>query len=111
MDAFYVSKLFIYSLRSPCFQFVVFLLTSIINLYRFTISATTHAAWKQVPTSYVVCEDDRACLTEWQMAMLANVEKQGVHIDTHHLNTSHSPFLSQPEKLVEIIRRVAGEDI
>jgi hypothetical protein len=43
--------------------------------------------------------------------MLANAEKQGVHIDTYRLNTSHSPFLSQPKELVEIIRRVAGEGI
>lgn len=64
-------------------------------LYRSKISPTTHAAWKKVPTSYVVCEDDRACLTQWQEPMLANVEKQGVHIDTYRLNTSHSPFLSE----------------
>jgi hypothetical protein len=43
--------------------------------------------------------------------MLANVEKQGVHVDTYRINASHSPLLSQPEKLVEVIRQATGEEI
>lgn len=42
--------------------------------------------------------------------MFANAEKEGAQIDSYRLNLSHSPFLSQPEKLVDIIRRVAGEE-
>jgi len=66
---------------------------------------------EEIPTSYVVCEGDRTCLPEWQAAMLANAEKQGVHVDTYRINASHSPFLSQPEKLAEVIRQATGEEI
>jgi hypothetical protein len=35
----------------------------------------------------------------------------GVHVDMYRINASHSPFLSQPEKLAEVIRQATGEEI
>jgi pimeloyl-ACP methyl ester carboxylesterase len=60
----------------------------------------THTAWKSIPSTYVVCEADAALpvAAQERMALRAN--------DVHRMNTSHSPFLSQPAALARVVRRV-----
>jgi pimeloyl-ACP methyl ester carboxylesterase len=59
------------------------------------------AAWRERPSTYVVCEQDNALspARERQMA-----ERIGARIWS--LPTSHSPFLSRPEALADIIENV-----
>jgi pimeloyl-ACP methyl ester carboxylesterase len=59
----------------------------------------TETAWKTIPSTYIVCEADNAVPVAAQelMAKRAN--------DVYRLNTSHSPFLSQPAALARFIRR------
>jgi pimeloyl-ACP methyl ester carboxylesterase len=63
----------------------------------------TETAWKTIPTTYIVCDADKALpvAAQERMAKRAN--------DIHRLNTSHSPFLSQPAALAPLIRRSFGE--
>lgn len=49
------------------------------------------------PSRYVVCEDDRAVPPEAQEAMA------GAADDVHRLPSSHSPLLSMPRQLADII--------
>jgi pimeloyl-ACP methyl ester carboxylesterase len=60
----------------------------------------TAVAWRDVPTTYVICELDQAIPVPAQ-EMLAG--RAGT---VHRLQTSHSPFLSQPDEVVAIIRGV-----
>lgn len=56
-----------------------------------------HAAWKQVPSHYVVCTADRAMSPELQHRLAARCTSSQV------IDASHSPYISQPELLAEII--------
>lgn len=55
------------------------------------------AAWRDIPSTYVVCALDRAILPELQRSMAARA--------THVVEwpTSHSPFASRPELVAELI--------
>ncbi|MFJ6073996.1 alpha/beta fold hydrolase [Streptomyces sp. NPDC093065] len=57
----------------------------------------TQAAWKTVPSSYVVCEQDRAVDPAFQKVMAARAGR------TYALPTSHSPFYSVPGRLARLI--------
>ena len=59
----------------------------------------TEAAWRHLPSSYVVCDQDRAIPPAAQEAMATRTGT------VHHLPSSHSPFLSRPAELAELIRR------
>jgi pimeloyl-ACP methyl ester carboxylesterase len=54
-------------------------------------------AWRTVPSSYVVCTDDRAVMLE-QQRMRASWAKHSTEIDC-----DHSPFFSAPDALAEFI--------
>ena len=64
----------------------------------------TRAAWAQIPTTYVVCDQDRAIPPRSQIAM----SRAATHVDTLH--SSHSPFLSQPAKLAGILAGISAAD-
>ncbi|WP_399895780.1 alpha/beta fold hydrolase [Streptomyces sp. BBFR51] len=57
----------------------------------------TTAAWKTVPSSYVVCERDRAVDPGFQKVMAARSER------SYTLPTGHSPFYSAPGELARLI--------
>jgi hypothetical protein len=54
-----------------------------------------------VPSTYVVCELDNAIPVPAQEAM---AEHAGA---THRLRSDHSPFLTDPDAVAELIRAVA----
>jgi pimeloyl-ACP methyl ester carboxylesterase len=55
------------------------------------------AAWRHVPTSYVVCDRDQAIPPAVQTAMARHARR------VHHLPSSHSPFLSMPGDLATLL--------
>jgi pimeloyl-ACP methyl ester carboxylesterase len=62
----------------------------------------TNAGWKSIPSSYIVCGEDRAIPAELQRAMAARAT------DVHELpDAGHSPFLSMPERLAEVVTAAA----
>jgi pimeloyl-ACP methyl ester carboxylesterase len=58
------------------------------------------AAWRSVPSTYVVCERDNAIPVFAQEAMAARAST------TQRLDTDHSPFLTRPEAVADVIRGV-----
>lgn len=56
------------------------------------------AAWHDLPSSYVVCDRDPAFPSEVQAMMAGRLQR------THHMDSGHSPFLSRPAELAELIR-------
>lgn len=65
---------------------------------------TTAERWGQVPRDYIACNRDRA-VTPWlQREMLAHLPCRR----TFSLDTDHSPFLSAPGPLAEILLQIAG---
>jgi pimeloyl-ACP methyl ester carboxylesterase len=59
------------------------------------------AAWRTVPSTYVVCDDDRA-IAPWMQRVFATRATHAVE-----WRTSHSPFLSQPGLVVELLAGLA----
>lgn len=60
----------------------------------------TYESYRDISTLYVVCTEDRALNIDTQRWM---VKAAGIEA-IKELPSSHSPFLSMPEKVVDIIR-------
>ena len=65
----------------------------------------TTAAWKELPSTYVVCTQDAAVPPAAQEAMAARAQT------VEHLDASHSPFLSRPDETAEIVALAALERV
>lgn len=58
----------------------------------------TRAVWHDVPSSYIVCEQDRAIPAAFQRSMARQADRVRL------LDSGHSPFLSHPAELARLIR-------
>lgn len=61
------------------------------------------AAWREVPSTYVVCTDDRAVSVAFQRALATRTTTRV------EMATSHSPFFSAPEALADLLAGIARE--
>jgi hypothetical protein len=72
--------------------------------------ATTLTAdgWGSVPRSYLVCTRDRALQPTMQRKFIADADAAfpGRPVTLHALESSHSPFLSMPERVADILLRL-----
>ncbi|GAB1208297.1 hypothetical protein APSETT445_007041 [Aspergillus pseudonomiae] len=68
----------------------------------------TYTAYREIPSTYIVCENDKALPVSYQERMIA--QGDGVfHVE--RCQEGHSPFLSNPTFIVDCIRRAAGEKL
>lgn len=58
------------------------------------------AAWRQIPSTYVVCEQDGALAPDLQVFLAAQAS------ETRHLQAGHSPFLSDPAGLADLLEDI-----
>ncbi|MFJ4692310.1 alpha/beta fold hydrolase [Streptomyces sp. NPDC088766] len=65
------------------------------------VEPLTRAGWHTVPSTYVVCEHDRALPPENQETLAA---RSGA---VHRLACHHSPFLSMPGELAALLAEIA----
>jgi len=63
---------------------------------------TTGAHWGQIPRYYIECVRDRALTLTLQREM----QKQSPCRQTFSIDTDHSPFLSTPERLADILSQI-----
>jgi pimeloyl-ACP methyl ester carboxylesterase len=71
-------------------------------------TAVSHEAFREVPITYLLCENDQALPMGVQKMMIGRIEEVGVKVGTiESCEGSHSPFLSMPEKVVEVVVRAA----
>ncbi|KAF9728988.1 hypothetical protein PMIN06_010440 [Paraphaeosphaeria minitans] len=69
---------------------------------------TRYAAYGEVQTTFVFCTEDKAIPISVQEGMVAAAEQQGAKFGRVVLEgSSHSPMLSRPGELVEVIKRVS----
>jgi len=61
------------------------------------------AAWHDLPSTYVICTEDRAINPEFQRALASRTTTS---VDWP---TSHSPFFSRPDLLAELLIGLAHE--
>lgn len=62
-------------------------------------------AWRDVPSTYVVCTDDRAIPVALQRSCAARLG------EVVELPTSHSPFLSRPDDLARLLAGLATAEV
>jgi pimeloyl-ACP methyl ester carboxylesterase len=70
---------------------------------------TTAARWGSVPRHYIRCSEDRAILPALQQRFIdeADAFVPGNRTMVHNLTSSHSPFMSQPALLAELLAKIA----
>ncbi len=71
--------------------------------YAFMTEVTPLQRWPNVPSAYVVCEDDRAVNPSW--GRMAARDRLGV--DPHEIAGGHSPFLARPHELADLLHAIA----
>ena len=59
-------------------------------------------AWRDVPSTYVICDRDNAIPVGAQEAMAARAGT------THRIDCDHSPFLNHPDEVADLIRAAAA---
>jgi pimeloyl-ACP methyl ester carboxylesterase len=62
-------------------------------------------AWQSIPSMFVICEEDSAISPERQRAMAKRADS------TRSLPTSHSPMLSRPDLVVDILEELARDGL
>lgn len=71
-------------------------------------SAVTKERFGNVPRHYIRCDADRAITPDGQDFMVAAMkDAMGNATTVHRLSASHSPFLSVPERLADILATIA----
>ncbi|CAI7625443.1 unnamed protein product [Penicillium glandicola] len=65
--------------------------------------AATYEPWHDVPCSYIICEQDQALPPPIQELFAS---KMGGPDTTYRLPSSHSPFLSMPDRLVGVLGEI-----
>lgn len=66
-------------------------------------------SWMEIPTSYLLCENDLAIPPQAQEGMTEMAKGMGGEVEVTRVKSGHSPFLSVPDEVVAWLRRVAGE--
>ena len=66
------------------------------------LTPLTYVAYKHHPMSYLYCTNDQALPLQVQEMMVGGC---GVNVETHSCDAGHSPFLSQPESVLEAVRK------
>ncbi|KAL4780885.1 alpha/beta-hydrolase [Aspergillus varians] len=76
-----------------------------------TNSRATGAAYVAIPSSYLLCEEDRAIPLFLQQAMVDKAREKGAQMRTEIVKTGHSPWLVDAEVVARWVRREIGEEI
>ncbi|MCQ4207946.1 alpha/beta hydrolase [Streptomyces longispororuber] len=62
----------------------------------------SRAGWKTLPSSYVLCDDDRSLAPSYQEPFALRTGT------TYHLPSGHTPMLSMPEELADVLEEIAS---
>lgn len=77
-------------------------------------STTTYAAWRDIPSSFVVGEQDRTFFQPEVVDMMVKTARQAVPtaLDViEKCDGGHCLMISHAEWLAGVLRRAAGEDV
>jgi pimeloyl-ACP methyl ester carboxylesterase len=64
--------------------------------------AVRSVAWRDIPSAYVICDQDNAIPVFAQEHMARRAQ------EVRRLDASHSPFLSMPDQVTELVTEFAG---
>ena len=74
------------------------------------VNQLTHAGYKDVPVSYLLCERDRCITPDVQRAGIEMIEKEsGRKVDVTSVQGDHCPMADKPQLVADWILDVAGK--
>ncbi|CAI7581630.1 unnamed protein product [Penicillium bialowiezense] len=68
----------------------------------------TYTAYREIPSTYIVCKNDLALRLPYQRRMIAQGEGC---FDVEECDEGHSPWMSNPQFIVDCVRRASGEKV
>ena len=68
-------------------------------------ASITYAAWKDIPTIYLKTKNDEILFPNWQDRQIKAVRDAGIEITVEEYESSHCPFISMPENMIEAVKR------
>ncbi|POS77082.1 hypothetical protein DHEL01_v204519 [Diaporthe helianthi] len=71
----------------------------------------TYAGYKDVPVSYLICEEDLVILAGNQKRMVDLIEQGGRKVDVTSIPAGHTPNITATQAVVEWITHVANKDV
>jgi pimeloyl-ACP methyl ester carboxylesterase len=66
------------------------------------MTPVTGAAWRQAPSAYLICDEDKCLLPAVQETLAGRADY------VEHIAASHSPFLSQPRAVAQFIESASA---
>lgn len=75
------------------------------------VSKQVYAAWQDVESTIVLCEEDRATLPVMQEGMVSAMRGEGWRGEVVRVEAQHCVYLSHEEEVVRVVRRAAGEGV
>ncbi|KAL8786113.1 MAG: hypothetical protein Q9213_002978 [Squamulea squamosa] len=73
-----------------------------VQSYNVQTTNITRAAWRYIPSTYLVCENDQALPLQYQEVFAASAKAR-----VDRCSTGHSPMLSQPDMLAQKVHKAA----
>lgn len=71
----------------------------------------THAGYKDIPVSYLLCEEDLAGPPDFQREMIAMIEEtSGRKVDVTSIKADHCPNLSAETETIDWVLKVAKRE-
>jgi pimeloyl-ACP methyl ester carboxylesterase len=62
-----------------------------------------HEGWREVPVWYVATKEDKALPVEVQRMYVQDAKDSGADVTLRELESSHSPMLSKPQEMVDVL--------
>lgn len=72
-----------------------------------SLAPATAAAYRSVPSTYILCAQDRAISLSLQEKMVAAARADGAKMETVLLDTSHTPWMADPQGVLDVIKSAA----
>lgn len=71
-----------------------------------------YPTYKDIPSTYLFTKEDKVIPPVMQRSMVdAANELRGSLITEYNITSGHVPFISVPDQVVEVVRKVAGEKL
>ncbi|EKV07654.1 Cyclic AMP-dependent chloride channel [Penicillium digitatum] len=71
----------------------------------------TGAAYVNIPSAYLLTENDRATPLPVQQVLVERARRKGAQIETEKIQTGHTPWLAMPGQVVNYIKNHARESV
>ncbi|KAK6977567.1 AB hydrolase-1 domain-containing protein [Favolaschia claudopus] len=70
----------------------------------------TYAAYKDIPTSYLVCERDKCIPPRLQNKIIAALDSESdLKVERHSVQADHAIHITQPKAVVDVVRKAIGD--